>query len=157
MASRFCVRPTSESWFLNIVQVTMNMIHSMPWRNPCRLCIYLAFTYFVGSSSIVWSKLGLTPPFPPMRVLEVYWSWALSLVCEVGMSSFIKKLTYSISSVEVALRYLKILFTLWGCVWKLATFSVRGPHRAAHPVGAELLCCWGCSSRADGTSSPQAN
>ena len=28
-------------------------------------------------------KHGLAPPFPPMRVLEVYWSWALGLVCEV--------------------------------------------------------------------------
>jgi hypothetical protein len=35
----------------------------------------------------VWSsELGPAPPFPPMRVLEVKWSRALSLVCEVALS-----------------------------------------------------------------------
>ena len=58
----------------------------MPRRNPCRLYIHLAFTYFVGPSSIVWSKLGPAPPFPPMRVLELQWPWALSLVYEVAVS-----------------------------------------------------------------------
>ena len=56
----------------------------MPCRNPYRLYIPLAF---VGPSSVVvWSELGPAPPFPPMGVLEVYWSWALSLVCEVALS-----------------------------------------------------------------------
>ena len=44
----------------------------MPCRNPCRLYIRLAFTYSVGPSSVVWSELQPAPPFPPMRVLEVY-------------------------------------------------------------------------------------
>ena len=58
-----------------------NMIHLMPCRNPCRLYIHLAFTYSVGPSSVVWSsELGPAPPFPPMRVLEMQWSRALSLV-----------------------------------------------------------------------------
>jgi hypothetical protein len=62
------------------------MIHLMPGRNPCRLYIHLAFTYYVGPSSIVWSELGLAPPFPPMRVLEAQWSRALSFVCEVALN-----------------------------------------------------------------------
>ena len=61
-----------------------NMIHLMPCRNPCGLYIHHAFTYSVGPSSVVWSKLGPAPPFPPLRVLEVYWSRALSLVCKSG-------------------------------------------------------------------------
>ena len=31
------------------------------------------------------SELGPAPPFPPMRVLEVQWSHALSLVREVAL------------------------------------------------------------------------
>ena len=42
----------------------------MPCRKPCRFYIHLAFTYFVGPLSIVWSELGPALPFPPMRVLE---------------------------------------------------------------------------------------
>ena len=72
MVSWFCVGSTSKRWFLKIVQVTRNMIHRMPSMIPCRLYIHLAFTYSVGPSSVVWSELGRAPPFPPMRVLEVY-------------------------------------------------------------------------------------
>ena len=57
----------------------------MPCRNPCRLSIHLAFTYYVGLASIVWRELGPAPMFPPTRVLEVYWLEALSLVCEVAL------------------------------------------------------------------------
>ena len=57
----------------------------MPCRSPCRLYIHLAFTYYVDPSSIVWSKLEPAPPFPPMRVHEVWWSRALNLVCEVTL------------------------------------------------------------------------
>jgi hypothetical protein len=64
-----------------------NMIHWMPCRNPCGLYLHLAFTYsVVGPLSVVWSELGPDLPFPLMRVLEVWWSRALSLVCEVGLS-----------------------------------------------------------------------
>ena len=61
----------------------------MPCKNPCRRYIHLAFTHSVGPSSIVvWkSELGPAPPFPPMRVLEAYWSRALSLVWEVALMS----------------------------------------------------------------------
>ena len=82
MVSYFYVRPTSKRWFLKIVQVTMKHV---PCRNPRRLYIHLAFTYSVGPSSVVRSKLGPAPPFPPMKVLEVQWSRALSLVCEVAL------------------------------------------------------------------------
>ena len=62
-----------------------NMIQLMPCGNPCRRYIYLAFTYSVGSSSIVCSKPGPAPPFPPMRVLEVQWSRVFNLVCDVAL------------------------------------------------------------------------
>ena len=55
----------------------------MPCRNPCGLYIHLAFTYSDGPWSVLWSKLGLAPPFPPMIMLEVQWSQARCLVCEV--------------------------------------------------------------------------
>jgi hypothetical protein len=75
--------------FMKIVQVTMKHDPLMPCMNPCRLYLHLAFTYLVGPSSIVWRELGPAPPFPPMRVLEVYWSRALSLVCEVALNPII--------------------------------------------------------------------
>jgi len=37
----------------------------MPCRNSCRLYIHLAFTYYVGPSSVVCNELGLASPFPP--------------------------------------------------------------------------------------------
>jgi hypothetical protein len=48
-----------------------HMIHWMSCRSPRRLYIHLAFTYSIGLSSVVWSELGLAPPFPPMGLLEV--------------------------------------------------------------------------------------
>ena len=54
-----------------------HMIHSMPYKNPRRFYINIAFTYSVGPSSVVWSELGPTPPFPPMRVPQVQWSQPL--------------------------------------------------------------------------------
>ena len=54
-------------------------------RNPCGLYIHLAFSYFVGPSSVVWGESGPVPPFPPMRVLEVKWSQALSLGLDVAL------------------------------------------------------------------------
>ena len=48
--------------------------------------MHLAYTCSVSPSSVVWSELGLAPSFPPTRVLEVYWSRARSLVCEVALS-----------------------------------------------------------------------
>jgi hypothetical protein len=60
------------------------MIRLMPRGNPYRLYIHLAFTYSVSPSSVVGCELGPAPPFLLMRVLEVDWSRALSLVCEVA-------------------------------------------------------------------------
>ena len=57
--------------FWNRSKWPWNMIHSMPCKNSCGLNIHLAFTYSVGPSSVVWSKVGPVSPFPPMRVLEV--------------------------------------------------------------------------------------
>ena len=59
----------------------------MSCRNPCWLHIHLAFTYSIGPSSVLWSELGPAPPCPPMRVLIVLWSRALSLVYEVAFSN----------------------------------------------------------------------
>ena len=91
MVSRFCVRPTSKSWFLKASKRPRDTIHSMPCKNPCRLYIHRAFTYSVGPSSIVWRKLGPAPPFPPMRLLGVQWSRSLSLVCEVALTHQLSK------------------------------------------------------------------
>ena len=61
MVSRSCVRPTSKKWFLE--NSPWNIIQLIPSRNPCRPYIHLAFTYFVGPSSVVRSELGPTLPF----------------------------------------------------------------------------------------------
>ena len=57
------------------------MVHSMPCRNSCRLshppCIHLLRWSLKRRSD----RLRL----PPMRVLEMQWSRALSLVCEVAL------------------------------------------------------------------------
>ena len=45
-----------------------------PISHPHKLSIHLASTYSVGLSNVVWSELGLAPPSPPMRVLELQWS-----------------------------------------------------------------------------------
>jgi hypothetical protein len=68
VSQRFCVRHTTSNETWSILR---------PWRNPCGLCIHLAFTYSVGPSSVVSNELGLAPSFPPMTVVEVQWSWAL--------------------------------------------------------------------------------
>jgi hypothetical protein len=57
----------------------------MPCRNLCRFYIHLAFTCSVGPSSMMWSKLRPSLPFPPIRVLEVNCSRAFSLVCEMAL------------------------------------------------------------------------
>ena len=64
------------------------------WSIWCHVGIHVVVTsilhshiYSVGPSSVVWrSELGRALPFPPMRVLEVQGSRALSLVCEVALS-----------------------------------------------------------------------
>ena len=44
------------------------------------------YAFFVGPSSVVGSELGPTPPFPPVRLLEVQRSRVLSLLCEVALT-----------------------------------------------------------------------
>ena len=76
----------------------------MPYRNLCRLYIHLAVNYSVGPSSVARSiKFGAAPPFPPMRVLEVYWSRALSLVCEVALNHTKANITHAVHLPEVVL------------------------------------------------------
>ena len=72
MVSKFCVRPTSRGGFWKQSKWPWNMIHSMPCRNPCRPLHPSCVTYSVDPSNVLWSKLGPTPPFPPMRVFEAY-------------------------------------------------------------------------------------
>ena len=85
MVSRFCVRPTSKRRLLKIVQKTMkhdpfdDMQESIQTLHPP--CTHVLHRSLKRS---VKHELGLAPSFPPMRVLEVKRSRALSLVCEVG-------------------------------------------------------------------------
>ena len=60
-----------------------NLIHSPPCRIPCRLFIHEVFFGPLGLHLRVWSELGRSPPFRPMRALRLQWSWAFSLVCEL--------------------------------------------------------------------------
>ena len=85
-SSGFVLGLPPRGGFWKLSKWPWNKIHLMPCRNPCRLYIHLTFTYSIGPSSVVWSELGLAPPFPPMRVLEVKWSWAPSLMCEVALN-----------------------------------------------------------------------
>ena len=70
----------------------------MPCRNPCKLYIHLAFKYFVGPSSVVWSELGPpAPPFPLMRMLVTgfqshVWSGPHKLGCQIPMQNHLRYL-----------------------------------------------------------------
>jgi hypothetical protein len=44
---------------------------------------------------LLWSGLGPAPPFPPMRVLEVYWSRAHNLVYEMTLRQLVRPLDES--------------------------------------------------------------
>ena len=95
MVSQFCVRPTSthEMIFENIPS------DHETWSIEYHVRIHVdntpilhSHTHSLGPSSAVWNELGRAPLFPPMRVLEVWWSRALSLVCDVALS--LRVLTY---------------------------------------------------------------
>ena len=58
------------------------LIHSP----PCRLFIHELFFGPLGLHLLVWSELGRSPPFQPMRALTLPWSRAFILVCEVTLS-----------------------------------------------------------------------
>ena len=53
-----------------------NLIRSPPSRTPCRLFIHEVFFGSLGLHLGVWSELGRSPPFWPMRALRLQWSWA---------------------------------------------------------------------------------
>ena len=58
----------------------------MPCRTPCRLFIHEVFTGPLGLHLNVWSELGRSPPFRPMRALRLQWSRAFTLMCEVALN-----------------------------------------------------------------------
>ena len=62
------------------------LIHNQPCRTPCRLFIHKLFFGPLGLHLLVWSELGRSPPFRPMRTLTLPWSRAFNLVCEVALS-----------------------------------------------------------------------
>jgi hypothetical protein len=62
-----------------------NLIHSSLCRTPCRLFIHEVFFRPLSLHLHVWSELGRSLSFPPMRALRLQWSWAFSLVCEVAL------------------------------------------------------------------------
>ena len=62
-----------------------NLIHSPSRRTPYRLFIHVVFFGPLGLHLRVWSELGRSLPFRPMRALRLQWTWAFSLVCEVAL------------------------------------------------------------------------
>ena len=52
-----------------------NLIHSPPCRTPCRFFIHEVFFGPLGLHLRVWSQLGRSLPFQPMRALRLQWSW----------------------------------------------------------------------------------
>ena len=68
----------------------------MPYKNPRRFYTRLAFSYSIGPSSVVRRELGPAPPFPPTRALEMRWSRALSLMCELALRVLFEGLTMGI-------------------------------------------------------------
>ena len=62
-----------------------NLVRSLPCKTPCRLFIHEVFFGPLGLHLRVWSELGRSPTFWPMRALRLQWSWAFSHVCEVAL------------------------------------------------------------------------
>ena len=62
-----------------------HLVHNPPCRTPCTLFFHEVFFGPLGLHLRVWSELGQSPPFRPMRSLRLQWSWAFSLVCEVAL------------------------------------------------------------------------
>jgi hypothetical protein len=57
-----------------------NLIHSLPCKTPCRLFIHEVFFGPLGLHLRVWSELGCSTPFRPMRALGLQRSRA-SVLC----------------------------------------------------------------------------
>jgi hypothetical protein len=104
VVSWLCVKPTSKRWFLKIVQVTMET-----WFTWCHVGIRVDFKsvlysliHSVGPSSIAWSELGLAPPLPPMRVLEMQRSRATILCVKWPWPIYLKNgLTFGLTWVNL--------------------------------------------------------
>ena len=94
-----CKKRPSASYKLNCpdkitarknIKIILPTIHNcfttMVCHAPCRLFIHKLFFGPLGLNLQVWSELGRSPPFWPLRALTLSWSWAFSLVCEVAHS-----------------------------------------------------------------------
>jgi len=68
--------------------VPYTLIHNLPCRTPCRFFIHKLFFRLLGFHLLVWSELGRSPSFLPIRVLTLQWSWAFNLLCEVTLIIF---------------------------------------------------------------------
>ena len=77
MVSWFCVRPTSNMWFMKIVQVTMK---------PCRRYVHRAFTYSVGPSSVCEANLDQLRIFHQWECLKCNGHGLLVSCVEVALS-----------------------------------------------------------------------
>jgi len=60
-------------------------------RNPCRLFIHDNFFGSLGLHFLVWSELGQSWPFQPMRDVGMQWSWPCSPMCEVPLQVDVPK------------------------------------------------------------------
>jgi len=69
--------PTSWSWTWRKFRDTMKPYPSC--RTSCKLFIHEVFFEPLGLHLRVWSELGRSPPFQPMRALRLQWSHAFNL------------------------------------------------------------------------------
>jgi hypothetical protein len=100
-----------KSWSPKIFVKPCTLIHNLPCRAPCRLFIHELFFGPLDLHLLVWSELGPSPSFRPMRALTWPWSRAFSLVCEVALSGVVYKV-HGIVEVEIFLRWVKIWASL---------------------------------------------
>ena len=82
------------------------LIHNLPCRTPCGLFIHKLSFGPLGLHLLVWSELGRSLPFRPMRVLTLQWSWAFSIVCEVAL---IINIVLRLYWLKYRLGYIKVL------------------------------------------------
>ena len=61
----------------NLLKKLWTLIHSPPCRTPCRLFIHELSFGPLGLHFLVWSELGWSLPFRPMRALTLPWSKGL--------------------------------------------------------------------------------
>ena len=97
------------------------LIHNLPCRTSCRLFIHELFFGPLGLHLLVWSELGRSLPFRPMRALTLPWLGAFSLVCKVvlqlsanagtthGNNWWKKKIMLFLIWIESLLQYLLLV------------------------------------------------